>query len=332
MLNVQIQRSHSTGSRIYSSSLTSDNSSLLLTKNRHSVARRKLVELIHASLSDNSRTAYQADLKHFIASGGCIPCSPEVVANYLAAHAGKHAVATLNRRLVSISKAHTSQRLPSPTSSDLVKAVMKGIRRTHGTAQRQVAPTIKEDIVAMVNGLTGIKGARDRALLLIGFAGAFRRSELVSLTVADVEFTKQGLVINLRHSKTDQEGRGRKIAIPYARGAVCAVHALQTWLDIAGITTGPIFRGVSRHELISEAGLSAQVVALVVKERVAAAGLDPTKYSGHSLRAGLVTSAAQAGVSSWKIRQQTGHSSDAMLARYIRSTQIFVDNAAGAVL
>lgn len=307
------------------------NPQLSLLKNSCSLAQESVGELVHAALSDNSRTAYQADLRHFLAWGGSIPCPPETVAHYLAAHAGQHSVATLSRRLVSIGKAHTSQNLASPTKSDLVKAVMKGICRTHGSAQRQVAPAIKEDVLAMVSGLTGIKGIRDRALLLVGFAGAFRRSELVSLTVEHVEFAKQGLLIQIPRSKTDAEGRGRRVAIPYARGAVCAVHALQAWLEASGITTGLIFRGVTRHGKICDDGLTPQAVALVVKERAQAAGLDASKYSGHSLRAGLVTSAAQAGVPAHKIQQQTGHKSLEMLSRYIRDANIFVGNA-GSIL
>jgi len=168
--------------------------------------------------------------------------------------------------------------------------------------------------------------------LLSGFAGAFRRSELVALTLADVEYVKQGLVIHLRTSKTDQEGQGRKVAIPYARGAICPVLALQEWLEAAEINDGPVFRPVNRHGIVADVALNAQAVALVVKARAKAVGLDPQKFAGHSLRSGLVTSAAQHGVSSWKIRQQTGHASDAMLARYIRDANIFFDNAAGAVL
>lgn len=312
--------------------LTNHNNLLALPRNSSLSVPESVAELVHAALSDSSRCAYQADLTHFLAWGGSVPCTPEIIARYLADHAGQLSVATLCRRLVGIGKAHTSQNFPSPTKSDLVKAVMKGIRRTYGSAQRQVSPAIKEDVLAMVNGLAGIKGIRDRALLLVGFAGAFRRSELVSLTTEDVDFAKQGLLIRLTRSKTDQEGRGRKIAIPYARGSVCAVDALQAWLDAASISNGLIFRSVSRHGKVSAAGLSAQSVALVVKERALAVGLDPVKYSGHSLRAGLVTSAIHAGVSSWKVRAQTGHSSDAMLARYVRDANIFVDNAAGAVL
>ena len=289
-------------------------------------------DYLRAALSDNSRRAYRSDLNQFLTWGGTIPASPEMVAAYLATHAGLHAIATLARRLVSIGKAHTAQGLPSPTDSDLVRATLRGIGHTHGSKQRQVAPANKEDVLSMVAGLEGIKGIRDRALLLIGFAGAFRRSELVSLTVADIEKAQQGLIVQLRFSKTDQEGRGRKVAIPFARGAVCPVIALQQWLEVAKITEGPLFRAVNRHGLISDAALTPQAVALVVKERAKAVGLDPAKYAGHSLRSGLVTSAAQLGVSSWKIRAQTGHKSDAMLARYIRDANIFVDNAAGAIL
>ena len=287
---------------------------------------------IQASLSDSSRRAYRSDLNHFLSYGGTIPATPEMIAGYLAAHAAIHAIATLSRRLVSIGKAHTSQGIPSPTSSELVKATLRGIRHIHGSAQRQVTAAVKDDVFAMVAGLDGIKGVRDRALLLIGFAGAFRRSELTSLTVNDIEQAQQGLIVQLRFSKTDQDGRGRKIAIPYARGVVCPVLAFQQWISVSGITTGHVFRSLNRHGVIADAALSPQSVALIVKARAEAVGLDPANYSGHSLRSGLVTSAALAGVSSWKIREQTGHKSDAMLARYIRDANIFVSNAAGAVL
>ncbi len=291
-----------------------------------------VIEYLKASLSKNSQRAYCSDLNHFLAWGGSIPAAPETIARYLAEYGGKLANATLSRRLVSISKAHTCQGYPSPTKAELVKATLKGIRRVHGTAQQQASPILKADITAMVENLLGIIGARDKALLLVGFAGAFRRSELVAINCTDIEFVEQGLVLNIRHSKTDQEGAGRKIAIPYARGKHCPVLSLKSWLEIAVITTGSIFRSVTKHGQISETELSAEAVAVIVKKRAVAVGLDPANYSGHSLRAGLVTSAAQAGVSSWKIRQQTGHKSDAMLSRYIRDANIFVDNAAGAVL
>ncbi|TLS17957.1 MAG: site-specific integrase [Betaproteobacteria bacterium] len=292
----------------------------------------EVADYIRASLSHSSRRAYRSDIEHFQRWGGLIPSPPELVAHYLANHAGVLSAATLARRLVSISKAHTTQGYPSPARDGLVRATLRGIRHTHGSAQRQVAPAVREDILSMVAGLQGVKGLRDQALLLVGFAGAFRRSELVSLQLSDIEWVQQGFIAHLRFSKTDQQGIGRKVAIPYARGASCPVRALQSWIEVAGISVGPIFRSVSKGDVVSQAGLTPQAVALIVKERAKAVGLDPRNYSGHSLRAGLITSAAKLGVSSWKIRQQTGHKSDAMLGRYIRDANIFVDNPAGAVL
>jgi integrase len=174
-----------------------------------------------------------------------------------------------------------------------------------------------------------LKDVRDRALLLLGFAGGFRRSELIGLNCKDVMSVRQGLEVILRRSKTDQKGAGRKIGIPHGRGRWCPVAALEHWLASSGITEGAMFRPVDRHHRVGPKRLSAEAICLVVRERVQAAGIDPGNYSGHSLRAGLATSAAQAGVSSWKIRQQTGHASDAMLARYIRDGDLFGDNAAG---
>lgn len=304
----------------------------LITQNSVTPNDEKVHVYLNAALSDNTWRAYRNDLQHFQAWGGTLPATPEQIACYLAHYAQKHSVATLTRRLASLSKIHNAKRWANPVSSALVRTTLQGIRNQHGSKQRQVAPAIKEDILAMVKNLQGIKGVRDRALLLIGFAGAFRRSELASLRFSDIEYVQQGMLIYLRRSKTDQTGEGRKIAIPHARGAVCAIIALSEWLQHAEITEGPIFRGVNRHGHIGMQTISSQSIALVVKERAAAVGLDPTQYSGHSLRAGLVTSAAQAGISSWKIRQQTGHKSDAMLQRYIRDANIFVDNAVGGVL
>jgi integrase len=209
---------------------------------------------------------------------------------------------------------------------------MRGIRRNHGRPQRRVAAAVKADILAMVATLgEGLKDHRDRALL-IGFAGALRRSELCAIDCADIERVPQGIVITLNRSKTDQTGQGRKIGIPYARGVACPVRALDAWLSASGIGAGPVFRSVTRHGRIGTYRLCDKAVASVMKELAQAAGLDASRYSGHSLRAGLATSAAAVGVSSWKIREQTGHASDAMLQRYIRSGELFIDNAAGAIL
>jgi integrase len=154
----------------------------------------------------------------------------------------------------------------------------------------------------------------------------------VGLNYDDVERVRQGLVVTLRRSKTDQEGAGRKVGIPFGRTRHCPVLALDGWLTVSGIEAGPIFRPVDRHRRIGAARLSGEGVSLVVKESAAAAGIDPTGFSGHSLRAGFATSAVQAGVSILKIRSQTGHASDTMLSRYVRDGELFIDNAAGALL
>jgi integrase len=173
---------------------------------------------------------------------------------------------------------------------------------------------------------------RDRALLLIGFAGALRRSELVALDVPDIEHVRRGIVLHLRRSKTDQLGQGHSIAIPYGRTRWCPVDALATWLQASGIRDEAIFRPIDRHGRVHNARLSGEAVSLIVRERAAAAGLDKSGYSGHSLRAGFATSAAQSGVSAWRIKAQTRHASDVMLARYIRQAELFSDNPAGVLL
>jgi integrase len=287
-------------------------------------------DYVQASIAPATLRAYRADIEHFRTWGGTIPATDVQVATYLAAHAGTLAVATLTRRLASISQAHAIVNVPSPTGAPLVRATMRGIRRTRGSVQRQATPLLRDDLFLVLDRMgDDVRATRDRALLLIGFAGGFRRSEVVGLNVEDIESVRQGLIISLRHSKTDQEGHGRKIGVPVGRTRWCPVTALSRWLDLAGIASGPIFRPVDRHGGIGAARLSGEAVCVIIRERVASAGIDPTGYSGHSLRAGFATSATQAGVSTIKIRQQTGHASDAVLVRYVRDGELFVGNAAG---
>jgi integrase len=288
---------------------------------------------VRASLADNTRRAYLSDLAHFASWGGRIPASPETVARYLAAHAGTLRIATLVRRIASISKAHQARRAPNPIRSELVRTTLRGIKRARRCAQRQAKPLLREDLFLVLDAIgDGPKDVRDRALLLTGFAGALRRSELVSLDVDDIDHVRRGLTIHLRRSKTDQNGQGHKIAIPYGRTRWCPVLALDLWLTVSGITERAIFRPVDRHGRVHGGRLSGEAVSIVVRERVAAAHLDPTGFSGHSLRAGFATSAAQAGVQAWHIKAQTRHASDAMLARYVREGELFNDNAAGILL
>lgn len=290
-------------------------------------------DLVRHSIASSTRVAYASDLKHFAEWGGVLPASPEMVAAYIAAYAGKLSVATITRRIATLSKAHETMAGSNPCQSALVKATLQGLRRKHGTAQKQAKALTRDDLFAILDPLIdSIKDVRDRALLLLGFAGGFRRSELVGLDVADIEQVRQGIIVTLRQSKTDQEGAGRKIGIPHGRTRHCPVAALTAWLTRSSITEGAIFRPINRHGQLQPERLSGDAVSEVIRERLAAAGIDPTGYSGHSLRAGFATSAAQAGASTVKIRAQTGHASDAMLSRYIRDGEIFVGNAAGMVL
>ena len=280
-----------------------------------------------AAYAENTVRAYRSDVARFIAWGGKIPCSPHCVARYIAQQAQSLSSTTLKRRLSAIAWAHTNKGLPSPTNSLLVKATLKGIRRACVRRVRQVAALDKTHIVQMARGCTGLHGLRDRALLLVGFAGAFRRSELVSIDVDDIRFCDEGMVIQLRRSKTDQEGLGREVAIPRIRGKLCPCRCLSEWLEASRIQDGAVFRAVHCDDQISTRGLSAQSVALIIKRHAQRIGLDQGKFSGHSLRAGFVTTAAQHGVASSMIRDQTGHKSDAMVQHYVRTAKQFSDNA-----
>ena len=210
---------------------------------------------------------------------------------------------------------------------------MAGIRRRLGTAATAKRPVLVAELQAMVAALPDtLLGSRDRAILLLGFSGAFRRSELVSLNREDVLETAEGLVVTLRRSKTDQEAEGRKVAIPRGREAgTCPVRALSAWLAASGIADGPLFRRVNRHGQMLPQRLSGEAVAIVVKRWAAAAGLAPEEFAGHSLRAGLATAAAIAGKSERAIMSQTGHRSPMTVRRYIRDANLFRENAADGI-
>ncbi len=290
------------------------------------------------SRATNTQRAYRADWADFSAwcaghGRPALPAAPQTVLLYLTDAAERCKVSTLQRRLTTISQAHKAERHPSPTGDPTVRAVWAGIKRTKGTAQHGKTAAVTEDLRRMVRALpqTSSIGKRNRALLLLGFAGAFRRSELVGLDIADVAVTGDGLVVTLRRSKTDQEGAGRTVGIPYGSDpTTCPVRATTGWIAAAGLTAGPLFRGITRHGRVGSR-LSDWAVAQVVKAAATGAGLDPTLYAGHSLRAGLATSAAAAGVSERSIMAQTGHKSLPMVRKYIRAGSLFQDNAAAKV-
>jgi site-specific recombinase XerC len=219
-------------------------------------------EFIRASKSESTLRGYTADWREFCAwaeahSLSPLPSSPEALAAYIAECAGHLKVGSIQRRLNAISEAHKAAGLESATHSAIVANTMKGIRRTFGTAPDQKAPALTTDVRAMVEvSDTGLIGLRDRALILLGFAGAFRRSELVGLDAADCAFGKDGLVVTLRRSKTDQDGAGRKVGIPYgANPETCPVRTMQAWIEQAGISSGPVFRAINRHGQIGQGGL-----------------------------------------------------------------------------
>lgn len=295
---------------------------------------------MQASKAPATLRAYESDWKHFKAfcsSRGLafLPAQPETVALYLAQLADTGLKpATLSRRMAAISKTHAMAGYASPTrlAHASVSEVWAGIRRRLGTRQNAKSAATVDYLKRMLEQLpNSLVGIRDRALLLVGFAAALRRSELVGLCVEDLAFVPEGLVILIRSSKTDQEGAGEKIGIHSGRVlATCPVRSLREWLAAAGVESGPIFRNVSRHGKIGRS-LTPQVVALQVKRYAEAAGLDPHVFSGHSLRAGHATSAARSGAQERDIQNQTRHKSVAMLRRYIREADLFRSNSSGQI-
>lgn len=264
-----------------------------------------------------------------------LPASPECVILYatdLTKNEGRR-LNTLQRRLAAISQMHQQTGFESPTRAWAVKQFLSGLRRELGAAPTRKRPVLIDDLRQILAEVPDTPlGKRDRALLLLGFAGAFRRSELVALDVADLEDNREGLIVRIRKSKTDQEGEGRAVGIP--RGAdppTCPVETLAVWRAAAKIETGPLFRGVNRHGQVLPERLSGEAVAIVVKRYVSPLGFDPSAFAGHSLRAGLATAAAAAGKSERAIMNQTGHRSLSTVRRYIRDGNLFRENAAEGI-
>jgi site-specific recombinase XerD len=282
--------------------------------------------------AESTRLAYASDLRDFLAWCGAhdreaLPASIDTVAAYLAACVGRGlSASTLDRRAAAIAFAHRKSGHQPPTSSDAVKSVLGGIRREIGSAVERKAPATAAAITKMIRRIPETStGARDRALLLVGFAAALRRAELVALDVADLERTSEGVIVHIRRSKTDQEGEGH--TVPIARGGkLKVIEALEAWLAAGSIEAGPVFRRIRKGGAVGDR-LTDQSVALIVKKYAAAAGLNPELFAGHSLRAGFVTSALEHGADLLKIMDVTRHREVKTLQAYDRRAKLFKNTA-----
>ena len=290
---------------------------------------RRLAQALRNSRSDNTRKAYRSDWRMFQEwcderAAVSLPARPELVAVYLTemAHSGLRA-STISRRLTAIAEAHRAAGEPNPAESALVRSAHAGIRRHIGIAVDGKKPLTVKLLASLLPPPDTKAHRRDRALLLVGFAAALRRSELVGLDWSRVDHVVEGLVLTLPRSKTDQQGVGRKVAIPIASDPRrCPVRALQQWSDDYFEENGPIFVGVHRSgRLLGR--LSDHAVGKIVKRYVSKAGYDATDFSGHSMRAGFATAAAAGGASERAIMRQTGHKSVVTVRKYIRDGELF---------
>jgi site-specific recombinase XerD len=288
--------------------------------------------------ADATRKAYRSDAEHFVAwcdarGLASLPAAPDAVAAYLSSPATTGARAsTIGRRMAAIRYMHKLAGHEPSTNQEAVKAVMRGIRRTIGTAKVQKHAATADLVGAMLAAIPDTMiGKRDRALLALGFAGAFRRSELVALQVEDLVETPDGFRVVIRKSKTDQEGAGQEIAV--LRGCrLRPVAAVQAWLEATGITSGPLFRPISKGGVVASAAMSGQPVAEVIKRRAEAVGLDSAVFSGHSLRSGFLTSAAESDAGVFKMMEVSRHKSVDTLKGYVRRADLFREHAGAAFL
>ena len=290
------------------------------------------------SKAKNTLRAYKSDFKdfgEFCSNHGfnSLPTEPKIVSLYLTHLSKNSTISTLRRRLVAISMVHKLKGHYLDTKHPLIIENLLGIKRVKGSIQIGKKPLLINNLRHIINVIdekinTDIKRARDKAILLIGFGGGFRRTELVSLDCEDLEFVEEGVKITLRRSKTDQFGEGMVKGLPYFDNKkYCPVNNLKKWLEISKITKGPIFRRFNKGSLISGKRLTDQTVVLLIKKYLTLAGIDNSKFSGHSLRSGFATVAAESGADERSIMAMTGHKTTQMVRRYIREANIFKNNA-----
>ena len=294
---------------------------------------------LQSSKANNTVRAYRSDFNDFslfCAKSGfkSLPSEPKIVSLYLTYLSTKDAkMSTLKRRLVSIGVIHKLKGHYLDTKHPSIIENIMGIKRRKGSIQLAKKPILINDLKKIINVIDrqnkeDIKKLRDRSIILIGFSGGFRRNELVSLDYEDLDFVTEGLKINLRRSKTDQFGEGFKKALPYFDNTqYCPVVSLKKWIKVSKITSGPVFRRFTKGSRLSNNRLTDQTVALLIKEYLQLAGIDSKNYSGHSLRSGFATSAAESGVEERNIMAMTGHKSTEMVRRYIKEANLFKNNA-----
>ena len=302
-------------------------------------------EYVHAGVAPNTRRAFEGALRGFMswcASAGvrASPADVDSVVGYLTARAPKLAASTLALDLSAINAAARAMEVPPPGHHPRVKALMKGIRRRHGRPPLKKRGLVGSDLKRVVKRLPTSKvGLRDRAILLVGFAAALRRSELAALSIAargDIAasgyevlavFVAEGLEIHVRRAKGDQEGKGAILAIPFGREA-CPVSALRDWIAAAGIESGPIFRPIDRHARVLATQLSDRTIASIVKAGAGSVGLDPSAFSGHSLRRGAITTMHRGGAADADLQRHARHKRFDTTQLYIEEADRFATSAA----
>jgi integrase len=291
---------------------------------------------LQAATSDNTRKAYQHDIRHFINCGGLLPTSVEGLLQYLHAQATLLNPRTLSRRLVAIKHWHIYQGFPDPTTHPLVKKTLSGVLHIHGKPAEKAPPLSIEQLSLIISHLQSrgsLSDWRNSALLQTGFLGALRRSELVALQWEQITFVPEGIEILIARSKTDQIGEGQVCAIPYGNIILCPVTALQKWQEASQIKTGPIFRRLFKNDQISDKPLTPQSINLIIKSLALECHLPKAEqYSGHSLRRGFATAASQKGASLGAIMRQGRWKHEGTVQGYIEEGKRFDANAAGAIL
>jgi len=291
------------------------------------------------SKANNTIRAYKSDFKDFVlfcVQNGfkSLPSEPKIVSLYLTQLSTKDIkISTIKRRLVSIGVIHKLKGHYLDTKHPSIIENLMGIKRRKGVNQKGKKPLLINNLKKIINVIDEqqkeiIKKFRDRSIILIGFSGGFRRSEIVGLDYDDLEFVKEGLKINIKRSKTDQFGEGSIKGLPFFDNSeYCPVVSIQNWIEISKISSGPLFRRFSKGSNLTEKRLTDQTVALIIKNYLNLAGIDSRNYSGHSLRSGFATTAAEAGVEERSIMAMTGHKSSEMVRRYIKDANLFKNNA-----